>query len=290
MGGLLREALVDSAAVVPFLLAIYLLVEWFERRFGAGIERSLGGRARYGPALGALFGCIPQCGFSVVASTLYARGLISRGTLLAVFLATSDEAIPVILAQPAQGQVVAALLVTKLVIGMAAGYAVDVVSGSGEDRAPGMPGGQTGGAGEHGCCEHDVLGTSGPWLRLKHPLIHTAKVFLFVLAATLGIGALIGIAGDNLATLLLRRSLAQPCLAALFGLIPNCAASVAIATLFLRGGLSYGAAVAGLCSSAGLGLLVLLRESHDRCDTGRVILLLVAISAAAGVAIQAIFG
>jgi hypothetical protein len=288
MSDLAYEALIDSAKTVPFLLFIYFIVEWFERRFGHTIESRLQGKAAFGPLLGAICGCIPQCGFSVVASALYARRLITKGTLLAVFLATSDEAIPVILAQHQQGKTVIKLLITKLIIGLVGGYAIDIVLGS--YRRQRAIGGQPAVAEvhEHGCCHHDPGGTTAKWQWLVHPLVHTAKTFLFIVLVTLGINYLMG--EDSFKILFFRHSIFQPFLAALVGLIPNCAASVAIAELFLKGGLSYGSTIAGLCSSSGIGLLVLMKENRDKRDTLKVLLLLVAISTAVGIAIQLLYG
>ena len=292
MRELFLDALSDSAAMIPFLLLIYFLVELFERRLSGKITHALEKTAKAGPALGAAFGCIPQCGFSVVASALYARRVITKGTLLAVFLATSDEAIPVILAQPGKGRFVVAVLVTKLIIGVVAGYAIDLVLGS-LSRGKLDHGHQNPFEAPHdaGCCNHDLSGTIGKWQWLTHPLIHTAKIFLFIMAVTFAINVLIAFVGEeNLGQVLLKQHLLQPFLAALIGLIPNCAASVAIAELFLKGGLSYGSAIAGLCSSAGLGLLVLLKENHNSRDTIQILLLLVAISTVAGIAIQLLYG
>ena len=278
MRELFLDALADSAALIPFLLLIYLLVELFERRLSGRITHVLEKSAKAGPALGAAFGCIPQCGFSVVASALYARRLITKGT--------------VILAQPGKGKFVVVVLVTKLIIGLVAGYAIDLAVGSSSRKIKDH-------AHQHsveapldaGCCHHDLSGTIGKWQWLTHPLIHTAKIFLFIMAVTFALNVQIASVGEeNLGRVLLKQHLLQPFLAALIGLIPNCAASVAIAELFLKGGLSYGSAIAGLCSSAGLGGLVLLRENHDRRDTIRILLLLVVISTVAGITIQLLYG
>ena len=284
------NSLVDSAGMIPFLLVIYFVVEWFERRFGGTIEHRLKKSAKAGPARGALFGCVPQCGFSVVAASFYSRRLITTGTLLAVILSTSDEAIPVMLAQPGRSGIVVTLLITKLIIGLIAGYLIDFFM---RRRKP-AEAAHDDHADEHhelGCCNHQLSGKTSRWQLLKHPLIHTAKIFLFIFAVTLGINGLIAAVGqENIGRVLLRHSLLQPFLAALVGLIPNCAASVAIAEMFLKGGLSYGSAVAGLCCSGGLGLLVLLRENRDFKDTLRIVALLFFISTAAGLAIQLLYG
>ncbi len=284
------SALLDSAGMIPFLLVVYFLVEWVERKFGGAIEHRLQKSAKAGPAMGALFGCVPQCGFSVVAASFYSRRLITTGTLLAVILSTSDEAIPVVLAHPGRGGIVLKLLITKLIIGIAGGYLVDLLL---RRRKPAEADRDARAEKTHelGCCNHQLSGRTSRWQLLAHPLIHTVKIFVFILAVTLGINGLIALVGqENLGRVLLSHSLLQPFLAALVGLIPNCAASVAIAEMFLRGGLSYGSTVAGLCCSGGLGLLVLMRENRDFKDNLRVIALLVFISTAAGLAIQLLYG
>jgi len=290
MKDLFLDALIDSAGMIPFLLVIYFVVEWFERKFGETIEHRLKKTAKAGPALGALFGCVPQCGFSVVAASFYSRRMITTGTLLAVILSTSDEAVPVLLAQPGRSGIVITLLLTKLVIGITAGYLVDLLL---RRRKPVATGHDTRAEETHelGCCNHQLSGGATRRQLLVHPLIHTAKIFLFIFAVTLGLNGLIAAVGqENLDRILFRHSLFQPFMASLVGLIPNCAASVAIAELFLKGGLSYGSTVAGLCCSGGLGLLVLLRENRDLKDTFRIVAMLVFISTLAGLAIQLLYG
>jgi hypothetical protein len=287
MNELFMDALVDSAKMIPFLLVIYFLVELFERKFGHTIEHRLEKTAKAGPLLGALFGCVPQCGFSVVGASLYSRRMVTLGTLLAVFISTSDEAVPVLLAAPDQAKTVGLLIGIKLVIALIAGTLIDLLP---RRRLPAPP---AAGAESHlhGCCHHHVAGENGYRQMLVHPLVHTAKIFGFIFLVTLGLNGLIAWVGEeNLGHVLLRESLFQPLLAALVGLIPNCAASVAIAGAFLKGGLSFGATVSGLCCSGGLGLLVLLRENRTLMDTLRIIGLLVAVSTVAGLIIQILYG
>jgi len=287
----LLDAFSDAAKMIPFLLVIYCVVEWFERRLGNTIESRLQKAAKLGPALGAVFGCVPQCGFSVVASALYARRLITIGTLLAVFLATSDEAVPVILAQPENGKIVIALIITKLIIGLVGGYAVDLLFQSYRRQPVHERDVLVDEIDERGCCNHRLSGPTNRWQWLTHPLIHTAKIFFFIAAVTFGINCLISLVGEvNLGKAMLRQSILQPFLSALVGLIPNCAATVAITEAFLKGGLSYGSAIAGLCSSAGIGTLVLFKENHDTRDTIRILFLLVGISTAVGTAIHLLYG
>lgn len=290
MNELFLDALVDSASMIPFLLVIYFAVEWFERKFGNTLEHRLEKTAKAGPVLGALFGCVPQCGFSVVAASLYSRRIITLGTLLAVILSTSDEAIPVLLSQPNQAGRVGILLIIKLIIGLVAGILIDLLLRKHKPAAV-SAGTVSEAPQEIGCCKHHLSGTVSRWQILVHPLIHTTKIFVFIFAITLGINGLMAWVGEeNLGRILLSHSLFQPFLAALVGLIPNCAASVALADLFLKGGLSFGSTVSGLCCSGGLGLLVLFRENHNLKDTLQIVGLLIVISTVAGLAIQLLYG
>ena len=290
MKELFLDALIDSAKMIPFLLVIYFMVEWFERKFGNTIEHRLEKTVKTGPVLGALFGCVPQCGFSVVAASLYSRRMITAGTLLAVILSTSDEAIPVLLSQPDQVGTVIKLLIVKLIIGIVAGVLIDLLLRRRKPGAP-LPANSAPAACDVGCCNHHVSGKTSPWQMLVHPLIHTSKIFIFIFSVTLGLSGLMAWVGEeNLGNVLLRHSLFQPFLTALVGLIPNCAASVAIAGLFLKGGLSFGSTVAGLCCSGGLGLLVLFKENRNLKDTLRIVGLLVVISTLAGFVIQRFYG
>lgn len=285
------DALIDSAKMIPFLLAVYILVEWLEYRYGSTIRERIQHAAKAGPILGALFGCVPQCGFSVLASAMYTRRIITIGTMLAVFLSTSDEAVPVILAQPNKVGLIIPLICTKVLIAVIAGYAVDISLRSYRKKIVLEDPVELEEMHERGCCEHHVTG-EGHWRELLvHPLMHTAKVFVFVFLVTLGINYLVTTVGQpHLDKLLLQHSPLQPVLTAIVGLIPNCAASVAITQVFIKGGISYGSTISGLCASGGLGLLVLLKENNNLKDTLKVLGLLFAISVAVGIAIQYIYG
>ncbi len=299
MPELALDALIDSARMLPFLFAVYLLIEWLEYRYGLRLRSKVAHARRWGPVAGALLGCFPQCGFSVVGASLYARRLITVGTLIALFLATSDEAIPVILAQPEHIGVIVPLLMVKLPLAACTGLLLDRVLFRRQVLAPHEHGPAecedpdcvTVCVNDAGCCGHHVADGKRKIELLLHPVKHTLSVFAFLFLVTLALNALIAHVGEErLGTVLLGHSILQPLLCALIGLIPNCAASVAITQLFLSGGISFGSAIAGLSAGAGLGMLVLFRENTSLADTFRIIGLLYGISAAAGVAIQLLFG
>lgn len=281
---LLREALVeawaDTAEMLPLLFLLFLLLEAFQHRLGAGLSVHLERAGRLGPLVGAGLGIIPQCGFSVLASLLYVRGLVTPGTLLAVFLATSDEAVPVMLAQPGKMGYIMPLLIAKLILGIAGGYFTDLLlkrDGRPLGRAPvgGGPVLRRPTPGEHA---HRVRAAT----LVYHAAHQTLHIYAFVVAAAtlLNLGVkLLGLSGVS--RVLLTGSPLQPVMAAFIGLIPNCAASVVLAQLYLEGALGFGAAVAGLAAAAGLGLLVLARHNPLR-DTARLLGLLFALAVAAG--------
>ena len=280
---LLRHALEDSLAMLPFLFGAYLLMEWLEHRSGERMEAALARARRLGPVTGALLGCIPQCGFSVAAANFYAGGIITPGTLVAVFISTSDEAVPMLLGAPERAGALLPLLGVKVALGIAAGTAVDRLWGR-FFPAGGSPREEIRDLCGHSHCDCEKGGIFSAALR------HTASVFLFVFAVNLVLGGAVEALGeDRLASLLLSGSLLQPLAAAVVGLIPNCAASVLLTRLYLEGALSFGSLVAGLSSSAGVGLLVLWRMNPRTRESLAITGLTWGFGAAAGLALQLFF-
>jgi len=286
MTEVLLDALKDTLAMMPWLLGIYIALEFLENRSESFIGEKISHKKGVAPFLGALLGCMPQCGFSVIAATLYTRRCISRGTLLAVFISTSDEAIPVILAQHDKTTLVLWLLLVKVVIATIAGYTIDLVfkrDPSKELHSPHAPVVPEGG---YRSCDCHAHGREIPkWKTFfLFPLKHTLKVLLFIFAVSLAIGLLIERFGNaGLERFFFAGTFFQPLIAVLVGLIPNCAASVAITEVYLKGAITFGSAIAGLSASGGLGLLVLFKENKDRKETALIISLLVLISLTAGI-------
>lgn len=250
---ILIDAVIDSLKTLPFLFGAYLLIEFLEHRAGDGMARLLAWLGPLGPLGGAALGCVPQCGFSVAAANFYAGRLITPGTLIAVFLATSDEALPLLLSRPGAAGSLWPLLGVKLCAGAAAGIAVDLVYSRFLKQKLREPFQEL--CEDCGCEEKGVF---------RSALEHTLKIFLFLLAVNVALGCALELVGEeNISRLLLSGSVLQPLLSGLLGFIPNCAASVILTELYLGGSLSFGAAVAGLCTGAGLGLLVLFRVNRN---------------------------
>lgn len=289
---LIKDAFIDTGRLLPILAAVYFVVGFMEYRYGEKMRHFITHLNAWGPVAGALFGCLPQCGFSVIASALYVKRMISVGTLLSVFLSTSDEAIPVLLSMPGKADIVGLLIAVKVVIAIAAGLAIDRLiparlQAQAEAGKVDAPGHQH--ADEHsGCCAHGLEGESSKFKALLlHPLMHTTKIFLFLFVLTIATNIIVEVIGSHrISSLLLNGTVLQPVLASMIGMIPNCFASVLLADLFAKGAISFGSMVAGLCAGAGLGLLVLVKENRDRADTLRVIGLLLTISISVGILLQ----
>ena len=242
------HALEESAIVLPFLFLTYLLMELLEHKASERAERAIQRAGRVGPLAGGALGLVPQCGFSTLASGFYAGRVISVGTLLAVFLATSDEMLPVFLGAHIGVGRILAVLGLKLVVAVAVGFLVDLLWRRSQIHVEGL-------CEEEGC----GCGEKGVWLST---LYHTLHIFLFVLLFNLVIGFAMELVGEAAIGRVMRDiPVLGQLIAALVGLIPNCAASVAIATLYTKGVISAGAMLAGLLTGAGAGLLVLFRTN-----------------------------
>ncbi len=274
---ILLDALIDCAKLLPFLLVTVFVMEWIEHRAGERLSDALQRAGRFGPFAGALLGCIPQCGFSAACAQLFNGGLITAGTLVAVFLSTSDEAVPILIAYPNGWRDVGLLILAKLVVSVAAGLTLDTLWR--RDRQQAAFAGL-----EPHACESDGRFVNILWASVKR----TLSIFAFLFLVTLALGALIALVGEERLAACLLPGPFQPVLAALIGFIPNCAASVLLTRLYLDGMISFGSAVAGLSTAAGVGLLVLLRGKHGAKTYLIVLGTVFAVAVLAGLALQLI--
>lgn len=246
----IEHAALDTLKLLPFLFLTYLLMEILEQKAGDKAESAVRRAGKWGPLMGGALGAVPQCGFSAAASSLYAGRVLTVGTLLAVFLSTSDEMVPIMLSGIASGQAdVLALvwiLLGKVVLGAVTGFIVDLLWRR-RDTVD-----------IHLICEQEHCDCEdGP---LKSAIKHTVKIALYLVIIGFAINLAVELLGeDTLATLFTDLPVVGVLVAALIGMIPNCAASVTVTQLFLDGVISTGAMMAGLLTGAGVGLLVLFR-------------------------------
>lgn len=275
LAGWIVDAICDSIHLLPFLFVIFVLIEIIEFNYANKINSML--KKTGGIIAGSLAAILPQCGFSVIAASLYSKRIITRGCLIAVFLATSDETIPILLATPSKVYLIIPIIGLKLFIGILSGYLVDFVMKpkiTENDLKDEII--------EEGCCKHDVEHGSRREL-IIHPVLHTANVFVFILIITL----ILNYCLEDIAItdFIKGNKYIQPVLAALIGLIPNCAVSIGLTMMLIKGTLSFGAVMSGLLSNAGLGLLVLLKNNDFR-DTLKIISVLLVISVVSGIIIN----
>lgn len=282
VGHVLEHSIEDTLYLIPFLFVTYLAMEWLEHKAGDKAEEAVRRAGATGPVVGAVVGIVPQCGFSAAAATLWAGRVITLGALFAVFLSTSDEMLPIFLAEQVDPMTILKIMGVKLMIGMIMGFVVDaVVRLARRDREK---------LRIHELCERDHCHCNGecdaceqnPELAydyqhdeehehhhehssiLRSALKHTAQVTVFIFLITLVLdGALEVVGEDAIGAFLGSNPVLSVFGSALVGLIPNCAASVVIAQLYVDGALGAGAMMAGLLVSAGVGLLVLFRTNRQ---------------------------
>lgn len=277
-----QDALVDTLKMLPFLFVAYLIIELIERSRGRTLERILSKGGRWGFLPGALLGIVPQCGFSAMAANFYGSRVITLGTLLAVFIATSDEAIPIMLAQPDSYPAMLKLILAKLAFAIIVGFLIDVVL---RKLIPASLRGGWGGDAKQVDCHHHEEGDRLIVAVLKH----TVSIFLIVLAFTFAFGLLVTFLGEEqISHFLGGLGLLQPVAAGLFGLIPNCASSVLLTQLYLSGSISFGSVLAGLSTNAGIGLTVLFRANKSLKQNLFILGLLYVLGTAVGVAVHAL--
>ena len=269
---IIEHSLLDTLKLVPFLLLTYLVMEYLEHRTGDSVQKVIRKAGKWGPLAGGLLGAVPQCGFSAAASNLYAGRVISLGTLMAVYLSTSDEMLPIMISRQVQPGAILEILSVKVLIGMIAGFMIDLIGRRRHEKEHLHIHEMC--EDEHCHCEDGIL---------KSAIRHTLKISFFVLVVTLVLNIVMHTVGEEaLAAVLRDRAVLGVLLSALVGLIPNCASSVVITTLFLEGAMHIGVLMAGLLANAGVGLMVLLRVNHDWKENLKIVGLLYAVSVAVG--------
>lgn len=276
----LLDAVVDTLKTLPFLFLAFLVIEFLEHKAQDKIKHLFTKAGIMGPLVATLCGCIPQCGFSVMSANLYSSGIIALGTLIAVFLSTSDEAI-ILLATAENGTFeILKLITTKIIIALVFGYLIYFIERKKHRHHHHH---------SHDLCEHDHCGCEEDGKILRPAFIHTIKVFGFLLLFTAIIDLAVAfIDTDTLSHFLLTDSVFQPFLSAIIGFIPNCASSVLLTQLYIEGSLSFGALIAGLCTNAGAGLLVLFRDKSKFKENLRIIGILYACAVLPGIILHII--
>lgn len=276
----LLDAGIDSIKLLPFLFLTYVVMEYIEHKMGAKSKAAIQKAGHFGPLAGGLLGIVPQCGFSTVAANLYAGRIITLGTLLAVFLSTSDEMLPIFVSEAVPFITIAKIIGIKCLVAVIMGFLIDIVLRlfQMEPKEEMMSG--------H-LCEHDHCHCEEGGI-VRPALVHTVKILLFIFIISILLNVLIVLIGeDTLRNLIGTKTVLASFAAGLLGLFPNCAASVVITELYLEQVISVGAMFSGLLVSAGVGLLVLFKVNHEhRMENIKILLLLYAIGVSMGCLIE----
>lgn len=275
----IEETLLDSIKLIPFLFIAYLIMEYIEHKTSKKSRETIKKSGKFGPLIGSFLGIFPQCGFSVVATNFYAGRVITLGTLISVYLTTSDEMIPIMISEAVPLWTILKILFVKLVIGIAAGFVIDFVlrlinknKKIEEENIVDL-------------CEHDHCHCEKGIL--KSSIHHTLSIFVFILIVTFIINTAIYFIGEeNISNILLNKPIFGPIVSSLIGLIPNCASSVIITNIYLKNVINVGTMIAGLLVNAGVGLVVLFKTNKKIKENIAIICLLYIVGVISGIVLE----
>lgn len=253
----LLDAAIDTAKLIPFLFITYLLMEYLEEKSEDAFADKIRKAGKVGPLWGSLLGVVPQCGFSAAAASLFAGGIITAGTVFAVFLSTSDEMLPIFISSAVDIKVIVTVLVMKVVMGACSGFAFSFIFRKFEEVHANH-------SAIHNICEAEDCKCEEDGNIFKAAFVHTIKIAIYILIISFVLNLIVeGIGDDNIRVFMSAVPLLSVFVSALVGLIPNCGASVAIASLYIAGVIPAQAMMAGLLTSAGVGLLILFRLNKN---------------------------
>lgn len=281
MGHELIHVLEDNVKLIPFLFITYLVMELIEHKTSTKSRLAIQRAGYAGPVVGSLLGVVPQCGFSASAASLYAGKLLTKGTLIAVFLSTSDEMLPIFLSEKVALPTIFKILGTKVLIALVAGLLIDIIFKNKEHmKEPNAI---------HSVCEHEHCECEKKGV-LFSSCIHTVQIFVFIVIISFILHFLIHTIGeDTIASFVLNKPVLGSLVAGIVGMIPNCASSVVLTQLYVEGIISVGTMMSGLLAGAGVGILVLLKLNQSVKDSLKVLGLLYGIGVVSGIAIDLIF-
>lgn len=269
------DSLIDTVKLIPFLLITYIIMEFIEHKTSHKTKDAIKKSGHFGPLIGGILGVVPQCGFSAAASSLYSARIITLGTLIAVFLSTSDEMLPILISEAVDVRIILSILGIKLVIAVIVGFIIDLFFRKKFETSEDEPEIKDLCEHEHCHCEYGIF---------KSALKHTINITLYIFIISLVLNIIIYFIGeDNLAHILNSTPIIGPIIASLVGLIPNCASSVIITQLYLSKVLNFATMIAGLLVNTGVGLLILFRTNKDLKENIKITVLLFAIGVIFGI-------
>ena len=277
---LIPHTLKDTLNLLPFLLVAFLIIELIEHKLTNKTKKIIEKSGKLGPLLGSVLGVIPQCGFSVLATNLYITRIISLGTLIAIYLSTSDEMLPILLSRNASFSVILSLLFTKFIIGVIAGFIIDfVINRKNKIEHKKIKEDYTICDDEHCHCDEENIFISS--------LMHTLKTYIFIFIITFILNVIMHEFGNEfIENIFMKNNIFAPFISSLIGLIPNCGASVILTELYLSNAISYSSLISGLLTGSGVAILVLFRNNKNMDENLLVLALVYLIGAFSGVVIN----
>jgi len=275
MTDIILETLIDTLKLLPFLFVAFLIMEYIEHKLQKNGKEKIKKSGKYGPILGSILGAVPQCGFSVMATNLYATRIISLGTLISIYLSTSDEMLPILIGEGANLATIIIILLTKIIVGMTSGFIIDLIIRKAKKQKYEI---KDFCHEEHCDCEHSLFKST-----IKHTINITIFIFIVSLVLHIGIHYL---GEDTISKFLLKDTFFSPFISSLIGLIPNCASSVIITELFLNNTISFASCIAGLLTGSGVALVVLFKQNKNFKENLQIILTLYLIGSLSGVIIE----
>lgn len=279
MKELILDTLLDTVKVLPFLFITFLIMEIIEHKLSDKGKEKISKSGKFGPFFGSILGAFPQCGFSVMATNLYATRIVTIGTLIAIYLSTSDEMLPILISNGMPAGMILKIILTKVIVGMISGFVIDFIIRKLDKNKKDYEIKDF--CLENHChCEKSIL---------KSALKHTTSVLLFILLINYSLNLIIAILGkSSLESILLKNTIFSPFLASLIGLIPNCASSVLLTELFLNGAITMSSLIAGLLSSSGVALALLFKVNKNQKENFKILFIIYLIGSFAGLVLEAI--
>ena len=268
----------DSIKLLPFLFIAFFIIELIEHKLSNKSKKIIAKSGKFGPILGSLLGLIPQCGFSVVATNLYVTRILSLGTLISIYLSTSDEMLVILLSKNASLNTILPLIGTKFLVGMLSGFIIDFLLRKKKKEKE-----------TYSICEDEHCGCEEEENLFKSSLIHTLKTFIFIFIATFIITLIFELFGEEyLSKLLLKDTLISPFITSLIGLIPNCASSVILTELYLTNSINFASIISGLLTGSGVAILVLFKSNKNLKENITILSLIYGIGVITGIIITLI--
>lgn len=274
---IIMDTLIDALKLLPFLFVAFLIIEAIEHKLSHKSKKVITKAGKVGPLFGSLLGAIPQCGFSVMATNLYVTRIVTLGTLISVYLSTSDEMLPVLLSNKTEFNVIFKIIITKIIIGMLFGFLIDFFLRKKKQTDIDKK--------HYELCEHEHCDCSHSLL--KSTIKHTLITFIFILITTLVLNVCMEYFGNDIMNkVFLKNNVFGSFITSLIGLIPNCGSSVAITQLYLDHAISYGAMMGGLLTASGISLLVLFKINKSIKENIKILLLVYFLGAISGVILE----